>query len=94
MKFYEFNNEDYAYYALIGTGTEEEAKEFYEDNVAYIEGSEKDNNPRELEREEAYNNINRYYKIPESMHEYNRDRFNKSIDSEETTLFALDRDLM
>jgi hypothetical protein len=28
------------------------------------------------------------------MHEYNRDRFNKSIDSEETTLFALDRDLM
>ncbi|WP_455798055.1 hypothetical protein [Clostridium butyricum] len=31
MKFYEFNNEDYAYYALIGAGTEEEAKEFYED---------------------------------------------------------------
>ncbi len=60
MKFYEFNNEDYDYYALIGACTEKEAKEFYEDNVAYIEGSEKDKNPRELEREEAYNNINRY----------------------------------
>ncbi|MDU3584428.1 hypothetical protein [Clostridium butyricum] len=94
MKFYEFNNEDYAYYALIGACTEKEAKEFYDDNVAYIEGNEKNKNPRELKREEAYNNINRYYKVPESMHEYNRDHFNKAIDSEETTLFALDRDLM
>lgn len=94
MKFYEFNNGDYYYYALIGANTEEEAKEFYQDNVCDIEKCEKDKYPKELKREEAYKNINRYYKVPESMYEYNRDRFNKAIDSGEATLFVLDRGLM
>lgn len=61
MKFYEFNTSDFSYYALINvsegkgvTDTIEKAKEIYKDVVCDLEAEEKEKNPIELSKDEAF----------------------------------------
>lgn len=51
MKFYEFDSSDFGYYALIGANSEEEAINFYEEQVGDIE--DKDICPDEISKEQA-----------------------------------------
>lgn len=94
MKFYKFKNGDYSYYALIGSNSEGEAKEFYEENVADIEGEQKDSKPIELTKDGAFKEVIGYYKVKGELDiDDTQSRFNKAIKDGENTLFAVDRNL-
>lgn len=88
MKFYEFNK--FEYYALIGAKSEQEAKNYYVEIVADIEGDEKLDKITKKEAEKKLLNICE----TEEEKTKARKEFNECILQDEPYLVLVDRSLL
>jgi len=94
MKFYEFN--DFGYYALIGSSTEEDAIREYELQVGDIEEEDKDEEPNEITRESAWHKYKEAVES-ETLFKFESDilkDFEYQINNNKTVLLLIDGSLM